>query len=196
METWFSGQRQASSSTSTNTRIVSHVSTLPRSLVSTQESSNIVPSNRIGGLQGLPFCVAGIGDLLALFRCISCRYCFGTDATKPDLLGAPGRVFTTQEVWPPSVPWVPCCARACLLPPPLSWLSGAVLRKPSLLCALRAKHAGAPARSSCELQLRSTARFSCADATSARTRFLDAVRDLMKYPEVLIECLFPVNSLS
>ena len=48
--------------------------------------------------QGLPFCVAGVGDLLALFRCISCRYCFGTDATKPELLGAPGRVFTTQEV--------------------------------------------------------------------------------------------------
>lgn len=48
--------------------------------------------------QGLPFCVAGVGDLLALFRCISCRYCFGTDATKPDMLGAPGRVFTTQEV--------------------------------------------------------------------------------------------------
>lgn len=48
--------------------------------------------------QGLPFCVAGIGDLLALFRCVSCRYCFGTDPTKPELLGAPGRVFTTQEV--------------------------------------------------------------------------------------------------
>ena len=42
--------------------------------------------------------MAGVGDLLALFRCISCRYCFGTDATKPDMLGAPGRVFTTQEV--------------------------------------------------------------------------------------------------
>jgi len=44
--------------------------------------------------QGLPFCVAGVGDLLALFRCISCRYCFGTNIEKPDLLGAPGRVFT------------------------------------------------------------------------------------------------------
>jgi len=50
--------------------------------------------------QGLPFCVAGVGDLLALFRCISCRYCFGTNIEKPDLLGAPGRVFTTMEVWP------------------------------------------------------------------------------------------------
>jgi len=48
--------------------------------------------------QGLPFCVAGVGDLLALFRCISCRYCFGTNIDKPDLLGAPGRVFTTMEV--------------------------------------------------------------------------------------------------
>ncbi|KAK9842136.1 hypothetical protein WJX84_002759 [Apatococcus fuscideae] len=45
--------------------------------------------------KGLPFCVAGVGDFLALFRCISCRYCFGTDVQKPDLLGAPGRVYTT-----------------------------------------------------------------------------------------------------
>lgn len=57
-------------------------------------------------LQGLPFCVAGIGDLLALFRCVSCRYCFGTDASKPELLGAPGRVFTTQEVAPLQLPVV------------------------------------------------------------------------------------------
>ncbi|KAK9840618.1 hypothetical protein WJX81_004617 [Elliptochloris bilobata] len=47
--------------------------------------------------KGLPFCVAGVGDLLALFRCISCRYCFGTNIDKPDLLGAPGRVFATME---------------------------------------------------------------------------------------------------
>ena len=49
-------------------------------------------------MQGLPFCVAGVGDFLALFRCISCRYCFGTDVQKPDLLGAPGRVYTTLTV--------------------------------------------------------------------------------------------------
>ena len=56
--------------------------------------------------QGLPFCVAGVGDLLALFRCISCRYCFGTNIDKPDLLGAPGRVFTTMEVsGAPSPAW-------------------------------------------------------------------------------------------
>lgn len=48
--------------------------------------------------QGLPFCVAGTGDLLALFRCISCRYCFGTDIGAPAMLGAPGRVFATSEV--------------------------------------------------------------------------------------------------
>ena len=48
--------------------------------------------------QGLPFCVAGTGDLLALFRCISCRYCFGTDVGAPLMLGAPGRVFTSSEV--------------------------------------------------------------------------------------------------
>ena len=48
--------------------------------------------------QGLPFCVAGVGDLLALFRCISCRYCFGTSVDAPEILGAPGRVYTTGEV--------------------------------------------------------------------------------------------------
>lgn len=54
-------------------------------------------------LQGLPFCVAGIGDFLALFRCISCRYCFGTDVQKPELLGAPGRVYTTLTVHFPTL---------------------------------------------------------------------------------------------
>ena len=49
-------------------------------------------------LQGLPFCMAGTGDLLALFRCISCRYGFGTDASCPELLGGPGRVFTSGTV--------------------------------------------------------------------------------------------------
>jgi hypothetical protein len=49
-------------------------------------------------VQNLPFCVAGVGDMLALFRCISCRYCFGTDIEKPALLGAPGRVLLFKEV--------------------------------------------------------------------------------------------------
>lgn len=46
----------------------------------------------------MPFCVAGLGDLLALFRCVSCRFSFATDASHPEHLGAPGRVFTTSMV--------------------------------------------------------------------------------------------------
>ena len=53
-------------------------------------------------LQGQPYCVAGSGDLLALFRCVSCRYTFGTDISKPENLGAPGRVLVT------SVPELAC----------------------------------------------------------------------------------------
>lgn len=45
----------------------------------------------------LPFCVAGVGDLLALFRCITCRYTFGTDPRRPEKMGAPGRVFLSNE---------------------------------------------------------------------------------------------------
>lgn len=48
--------------------------------------------------QGLPYAVAGVGDLLALFRCISCRFSFSTDVMQPRLLGAIGRVYTTSEV--------------------------------------------------------------------------------------------------
>jgi hypothetical protein len=56
-------------------------------------------------LQGLPFAVAGVGDLLALFRCVSCRFQFSTDASKPSLMGAIGRVYTScqvrvQSFWP------------------------------------------------------------------------------------------------
>jgi len=47
--------------------------------------------------QGLPYAVAGVGDLLALFRCISCRFSFSTDIMQPRLLGAIGRVYTTSE---------------------------------------------------------------------------------------------------
>lgn len=42
--------------------------------------------------------MSGQGDLLALFRCLSCRYNFSTTTAAPDLLGAPGRVFATAEV--------------------------------------------------------------------------------------------------
>ncbi|KAG7671142.1 hypothetical protein Ndes2526B_g02403 [Nannochloris sp. 'desiccata'] len=47
--------------------------------------------------KGMPFCVAGMGDLLALFRCISCRFNFGTDPYKPEILGAPGRVYSSGK---------------------------------------------------------------------------------------------------
>lgn len=48
--------------------------------------------------QGLPFAIAGVGDLLALFRCVSCRYRFTTDVTRPALMGAIGRVYSSCEV--------------------------------------------------------------------------------------------------
>lgn len=38
--------------------------------------------------QGLPYAINGTGDLLSLFRCISCKYKFCTDLTKPHLMGA------------------------------------------------------------------------------------------------------------
>ena len=38
--------------------------------------------------------------MLALFRCISCKYTFSTTTDAPDLLGAPGRIFATGEVTP------------------------------------------------------------------------------------------------
>lgn len=48
--------------------------------------------------QGLPYAVTGTGDLLALFRCVSCRYHFSTDPVmQPKLLGAVGRVYTSLE---------------------------------------------------------------------------------------------------
>ncbi len=42
--------------------------------------------------------MAGVGDLLALFRCVSVRYRFSTDVMKPTLMGAIGRVYSTLEV--------------------------------------------------------------------------------------------------
>uniref|UniRef100_A0A6S8MYT5 RWP-RK domain-containing protein n=1 Tax=Dunaliella tertiolecta TaxID=3047 RepID=A0A6S8MYT5_DUNTE len=47
--------------------------------------------------QGLPFALSGVGDLLALFRCVSVRYRFAIDVNKPALMGAPGRVFSSLE---------------------------------------------------------------------------------------------------
>lgn len=50
--------------------------------------------------KGMPFCIAGFGDLLALFRCVSCRFAFGINPSHPHTLGAPGRVYisNTPEV--------------------------------------------------------------------------------------------------
>ncbi|DBA84996.1 TPA: hypothetical protein ACH3X2_005734 [Trebouxia sp. C0005] len=61
-----------------------------------------VPDSQANGpvtlhTQGVPFSVAGCADLLALFRCVSCRYKFGTDISKPVLMGAVGRVFSTGQ---------------------------------------------------------------------------------------------------
>lgn len=47
--------------------------------------------------QGLPYSINGVGDLLALFRCISCKYKFATDPGKALQMGAVGRVFTSGE---------------------------------------------------------------------------------------------------
>ena len=41
---------------------------------------------------------AGPGDMLALFRCLSCKYSFSSDLKQLALMGAPGRVFTSGEV--------------------------------------------------------------------------------------------------
>lgn len=52
--------------------------------------------------KGLPFAINGAWDLLALFRCVSCKYRFSTDALKPTLMGEgtsliKGLPFTDQH---------------------------------------------------------------------------------------------------
>lgn len=49
--------------------------------------------------KGQPFFIAGShgADFLALFRCLSCRYEFGTHGGKPGELGAPGRVYLSRK---------------------------------------------------------------------------------------------------
>ena len=59
--------------------------------------------------QGLPYSLAGPGDMLALFRCLSCKYAFSADIKQLSLLGAPGRVFLTKEVCTFS-----CCIVMCV----------------------------------------------------------------------------------
>ena len=38
--------------------------------------------------------------MLAIFRCLSCKYSFSADLAKQDAMGAPGRVFVSGEVMP------------------------------------------------------------------------------------------------
>jgi hypothetical protein len=61
------------------------------------QTISLFPTYFLSLLQGMPFCVAGMGDLLALFRCISCRFSFGADPSKPQVLGAPGRVYSSGK---------------------------------------------------------------------------------------------------
>eukprot|EP00798_Chlamydomonas_sp_ICE-L_P029804 gene29804-7440_t len=52
-------------------------------------------NSEILSAQGLPFSIVGVGDLLALFRCVSVRYRFSADSSRPSLMGAIGRVYST-----------------------------------------------------------------------------------------------------
>lgn len=91
-------------------------------------------------LQGLPFAIAGVGDLLALFRCVSCRYRFAADASRPALMGAIGRVFSSWEVRP--APYAPphAISSAPALPLPMPSRPVCVKKQPcvllSILCVL------------------------------------------------------------
>jgi hypothetical protein len=82
-------------------------------------------------LQGLPFAIAGVGDLLALFRCVSCRYRFSTDVTRPALMGAIGRVYSSCEVRSCTRSWWPQQQQQC---------------RPSISCAAAAAAAAAACR--------------------------------------------------
>lgn len=54
--------------------------------------------------------LTGHGDLLAIFRCLSCKYSFSADLSKQDAMGAPGRVFVSGEVF--SEPFQGCCKKS------------------------------------------------------------------------------------
>jgi hypothetical protein len=53
--------------------------------------------------QGTPYSVCGAGDLLSLFRCISCKYICGTDTTRASLMGAGARRCRRTPLLPPAV---------------------------------------------------------------------------------------------
>ena len=90
-------------------------------------------------LQGMPFCVAGMGDLLALFRCISCRFAFGTDVLRPTSLGAPGRVYTSSEVGALITLWHLVIKVRCLVLPSHVCASWEVGRLVEMRFAVQAK---------------------------------------------------------
>lgn len=60
--------------------------------------ASALPTWSSAGSQGQPFSVSGMGDLLALFRCVSCRYRFAIGSSPAGLqMGAIGRVFASGE---------------------------------------------------------------------------------------------------
>ncbi len=60
--------------------------------------ASALPTWFSAGSQGQPFSVSGMGDLLALFRCVSCRYRFAIGSSPAGLqMGAIGRVFASGE---------------------------------------------------------------------------------------------------
>lgn len=70
--------------------------------------------------QGLPYSINGVGDLLALFRCISCKYKFSTDVAKAQQMGAGGcRVRCTGRTGchgAANADCLPCSDAVCLSP--------------------------------------------------------------------------------
>lgn len=61
----------------------------PAGLLPTPLSSHVCPTRWFNPpRQGLPYSINGVGDLLALFRCISCKYKFATDPGKALQMGA------------------------------------------------------------------------------------------------------------
>lgn len=61
----------------------------PAGLLPLPLSSHFCPTRWVNPpRQGLPYSINGVGDLLALFRCISCKYKFATDPGKALQMGA------------------------------------------------------------------------------------------------------------
>ena len=67
--------------------------------------------------QGLPYSINGAGDLLALFRCISCKYKFGTMLSKPQQMGAGERARAWVGGGTSGSAHTPCQTRLPHVPP-------------------------------------------------------------------------------